>query len=142
MRAGLGVSVDQDDTSLDISRPDAHLVNRGGAVHAYSLRDVDIELVALDHPHTVVAPVDRAWSGRFLVVIVVIVTVRVLVAHGGLSVGAAGRILSPRSQATGGGQRFRALPVLDDRGADPGSARPTPHGLNLSTVDDHSKKPL
>ena len=70
MRAGLGIGMDADRAGPDLLRADPGGVDRGGAVHAGGLRGIGIELVALDHPHAVVPPVDGARCGRLVVVLV------------------------------------------------------------------------
>ena len=84
MRAGLGVGVDVDRPGPDFLSADAGFVDRGGAVHAGGLRGVGVELIGLDHPHAVRAPIDRAGRGRPLMRMIVRVTVVVImtVAHG------------------------------------------------------------
>ena len=84
MRAGLGVGVNIDGASPDLLRADTGLIDRRGAVHPRRLRRVGIQLIALDHPHTVQPPIHRAGRGRPIVIVVLMIVI-VAVAHDGVS---------------------------------------------------------
>src|SRR5205085_471759 len=49
-----------------------------GPVHAGGLRGVGIKLVALDHPHAVVPPVDRARCWRLVLLVMMVIMAHAL----------------------------------------------------------------
>src|SRR5207248_9547978 len=92
MRARLGIGMDMDRAGPDLLRPDPGEIDRGGAVHARTLRRVGVELIAGDHLDAVGLPVDPFW----------------LLAHRGRpEVSASARYGVPASNFTRSSRRYR-----------------------------------
>src|SRR6267143_3554028 len=64
MRAGLGLGVDDDGAGPEFLGAGAGVGDGGGAVHARSLRGVDVELVGMDDAHAVVLPLGLGIAHR------------------------------------------------------------------------------